>query len=594
MKKSMQFFLILILLTATATVLMSQEDSFRQKWNKVQKLQSEQKYNAALKKVIKIYDKAVEKKNYANWTKALVRVVALERGLHGYEKAVNFFMQSKWPPIDRQKAILHLFYANTLNDYYRVYAYEINKREKVSSKKKVDIKKWSAFDIFQEINHQYVKGYSYKDILGTLYVKNFSQYIQRGNYPEDVCATLRDFLVYKWVNFLGNTDTWKPKELKEKYSLNFKSLAMKPGQRAVVKDSFFSMKNKHPAVRMVYLLDELYDWNIKQDLAQSALESQLVRIEKLSAIFSSRLKQDILIQELSKLVKDFASYPWWSTGQYQYAKLLQKKGLLVKACNAAMTGYNKYPQSLGGKKCLRLAQSIKAPYFNIRTMSVDRNNVKSLEIQHKNITKLYFRAYKVDFENLFDQERYNFARLYRRDIRKIMSTKKPLTNWQTDLKDLGDYKTHKTYIAPQIKEKGFFVIVASANPDFRKKNNKMVGTTILLTDMVVILNQRKNIGYEVFVVDGKNGEPVYGATVTLYNKHWRKPPQKVMELNTYAGKVLFRYKTNLRNCFVVVRKGKQISFDPKSLYFNRRHRERKKRGAFIYTDRSIYRPLQNS
>ena len=105
--------ILAIAIATTTTLLSSQEISFKEMWKEVKKLQDEQKYNTALKKVIKIYDIAVKKENYKQWAKALARSVALERGLHGYENAVHFFMEKKWPPSDKEKAMLHLFFANT-------------------------------------------------------------------------------------------------------------------------------------------------------------------------------------------------------------------------------------------------------------------------------------------------------------------------------------------------------------------------------------------------------------------------------------------------------------------------------------------------
>ncbi len=565
--------------------------NFLNAWQEVKQLQDEQKYSEAATKVEQIYEKAKAEQNQSEWTKSFMQLIALKRGLHSYETAVRFMMENAWPTEAKYKALVHLFYANTLMDYYNNYSWEINQREKVVSQKGVDLKKWTAYDIFEEINHQYSESYQYREVLGTLKVTEFPEYFNRNGYPENIAATCYDFLVAQWVQFLANTNTWKPIELKEKYLLDFSMLVNHPSQRQTQAEEFFSNIKNHPILRMVNLLDNLYRWNLNQKLEESALESQLLRFKYLSPIFVNSEQLQILIDKLQELLNGYSQYSWWSAGQYQYAILLQRKNDLVASHEAAMNGYERYPQSLGGKKCLHLARSIEAPALEIESMSLDRPGVSSIRVSYKNLTKVYFRAYHTNFDKWLNRKQHWPGSIESEYIEKIMGNK-IAASWDIDLQECHDYQMHSAYSnTPASLEHGFYLIIASVNKNFSKNQNKLTAQYLMLSDLVTTLHQREK-GWEVFVTHGTNGTPVADANVILYQYDYDRGMKKIREAQTgITGSVVFK-NSERSNLFLVVKKDKQISWDSNDIYLNQWYSEPQMRGCFIYTDRSIYRPLQ--
>jgi hypothetical protein len=293
-------------------------------WEEVKKLEKEDKYNAAQKVVEKIYDNAVASKNQEEWQKALIYLVALEGGLHGYENAVKILWEKPWPTGELQESFLHLYLANTLMAYYHAYSWEINQREKIITSKPLDLKKWTAFEIFDEINKEYSLAYKSKELLGTKSIKEFPDYIKRHGYPDTMLATVRDFLVMQWVNFLGNTVTWTPVQLKEKHLLSFEAMAQNPEQRTRMTEHYLSDTTQHPMMRIVYLLDELYYWNQSKNRKDCMLETQLIRIQKLNSIFTAKEEKKALKEHLQSLLKNYTDISWWAVGQYQLALFLAR------------------------------------------------------------------------------------------------------------------------------------------------------------------------------------------------------------------------------------------------------------------------------
>ena len=112
------------------------------RWSEVDRLAGEQKLEAGATEVAKLRVDAQRAGNDPEWARALIREVQLRTGLHGYETAVRFLRDEKWPAGLLPRLTLDLFYANALVQYIQQYSWEINQREKVESKGTVDLRRF--------------------------------------------------------------------------------------------------------------------------------------------------------------------------------------------------------------------------------------------------------------------------------------------------------------------------------------------------------------------------------------------------------------------------------------------------------------------
>lgn len=560
-------------------------------WAEVDKLEKKQKYKAALKKVDVILDNAQQQKELKEWRKALIRKVVLQTTLHGYETAVHTLHDEPWPHDGESNSILHMFYAYTLETYYNAYRWEINNREKVASTTDVDLKKWSKGEIFKRIHQHYYKAYQVRYTLGKLSVKDFAQFIRRGGYPERVRGTMRDFLCYSWAKFIANTQTWTPQQSREKYRIDFEHLLKASDLRKRTLDDIL-LSDAHPILKLIHVLDDVYFWSIDNGRVESALESQLEKIRLLQSFFSEQHHKEKMEKELAFSLEKYSSYPWWTAGMYELARLQQDQQLGVAAHTTAVKAVEKFPESLGGKKCLTLQKTLEAPAFNIIAMSVDHHGERSLRIQHKNMQKLFFRAYVINFDKFLLREHRYPGSVYTNDLREVLDQQQPSHSWSVDLEDLKDYEYHNTYTSAPIKRNGFFAVFASADEKFSTENNAISSTYMLMSNLVVLESQKKN-GWEAWIVDGKKGTGVSGATVKLYQYDYNRGARLVDTRKTsLSGTTFFPMTSRGYNYFIVAEKDQDMSFDPNTLYFYHNKVNYNRKGSFVYTDRSIYRPLQ--
>jgi len=135
-------------------------------WKEIDRLVSEQKFEEAVKLVGRRREAARKAGDEAEWTRGLIREAQLRTSLHGYETAVRFLKEEPWPKGLLSRAALELFYAQSLVNYFHAYSWEIQKRERVESSGTVDLKAWTATQIYAEAVRAYMRLWPEREALG--------------------------------------------------------------------------------------------------------------------------------------------------------------------------------------------------------------------------------------------------------------------------------------------------------------------------------------------------------------------------------------------------------------------------------------------
>src|SRR5581483_5183908 len=169
----------------------------------------------------------------------------------------------------------------------------------------------------------------------------------------------------------------------------------------------------------------------------------------------------------------------------------------------------------------------------------------------------------------------------------------PSAQWEERLPATPDYQAHKSFTTPPLKEPGVYVIVASADQNFREKPNRMVAVTMVVGEPVLMVRQDGLGGVYAQVVSGSTGKPLAGVDVDLYRFDWNKGHHKVDgKKSDQNGEVHFAGRDEGGGHFVLARRGQEVALDQSWLGLYRGSERQEQSGSLVYTDRSIYRPLQ--
>ncbi|MGZ5381398.1 MAG: MG2 domain-containing protein, partial [Thermoanaerobaculia bacterium] len=563
-------------------------------WKEVERLVSEQKFEEASKKTAELREAARKAGDAAEVTRALIREVQLRIGLHGYETAVRFLKDEAWPKSTLSRAALNLFYGRSLVTYAQAYGWEIGQREKVESKGGVDLKAWTKEQIHAEAARAYVEVWKDREALGAEPLKSLAEYLDPNNYPAGIRGTLRDAATYLFVELLADTSGWRPEQSNELFGLDVAALAK--GDPSLARAVRLDNPAVHPLVRIGALLDDLEAWHTGRGEREAALETRLERLRRLHDSFTESADRRGLRRELSRRLAGYRDVPWWAEGQAVLAGFVQaddRPGNLVRARALALEGARAYPDSIGGQRCRSFVASIERPDYQIVSMSSDGTGRRSIEVTHRNLPALHFRAYALDLVKRVESVR-NYNLLPAGNELEDLLKRAPAATWETALPATPDYKNHRTFVTPSVTAPGLYAVVASARSDFGSGNNRLRAVTIIVTGLVLVTRQTEEGGLEVRALAGMSGKPVPGAAIDLYRYDWQKGHQKTATATSGPdGLVRFTPGSHQgQTLFVIGHSGADLALDPHYMYLHPRSAPSDATSSLVFTDRSVYRPLQ--
>ena len=576
------------------------------RWEEVDARVSEAKLEAAAKIAGEILGAAREAGDPAEETRALIKLVQLRTGLHGYETAVRFLRAEPWPQTPRSRLALSLFYARSLATYLQSYSWEIAQRERVAvlperpsgaTGEEVDLKAWTRDQIHDEIQRTYLEAWQAREAWGDGSLGDLAEYLDQNDYPARIRGTLRDAVTYLWVELLADTSQWRPEHSSEVYRLDLESLLADELPAVALDDPEI-----HPLERLAAILGDLEAWHHERKQSEAAFEARLERVRRLAASFTQAEDLKTLRRRLEASLDDLGRrYPWWSKGMAELAELLQAsggKGRLVAARKIALEGAEAHPESPGGQHCRHIVARIEAPAYEISAMATDGPGRRSILTEHRNLEALHFRAYAVDIERQIEQARdYNLLPGYR-EVLAIMSSQRPAAEWRVELPPTPDYSSHRTYVTPPLETPGLYLVVASARGDFAETFNQQTALNMFIGDLVLIQRQVETQSgaqaIEVTARSGASGVALPGVEVDLYRFDYRQGHSRVVRRATREdGALRFTAEEMARaSHFLLARRGQDVALLHNLRAPRGRRTGEERTASLIYTDRSVYRPRQ--
>ncbi|MGB5878522.1 MAG: alpha-2-macroglobulin family protein [Thermoanaerobaculia bacterium] len=570
-------------------------ETMSDKWEEVDRLISEDKFEAASRLAAEIREAARQSGDDEDWTRAIIKEVQLRTALHGHETAVRFLRTETWPETPLYQAILELFYAQSLVSYTQIYSWEIEQRERFDTGDEIDLKSWTKQQIVEEAQKAYLEVWRQREVWGSESLGALGEYLEQNNYPARIRGTLRDAVTYLWVELLSDTSLWQPRQSNELYRLDLERLiaadpvgsaALELGDPAV-----------HPLVKIGALLDDLESWHLESDRPEAAFEADRERLSRLHSSFTRGDDRAAIRAGLEKRLDALGRrYPWWSLGQATLADFVLADDAAdsqVRARELALAGEQAHPGTIGGDRCRSIVAAIEAPGYSLQSMANDGPARRSIQVTHKNLGTLHFRAYALDLvEQIESSEDYNALPGYR-EIPEIIGSRLPDAEWSVELPATPDYRSHRTYVTPPMEQPGLYVVVASARRDFRQRVNREAAVNLIVTDLVLLTRQLDST-LEVTVRSGETGKGLERVQVSLYRFDYRKGHQRVeTHLSGADGRVDFGARDADRySYFVLAERGEDTAVDLSYQRFHRQGRPSEQTAALVYTDRSVYRPQQ--
>lgn len=571
----------------------------------IERLEKEQKYEAAAKEAARLRDEARRRGDQALWTWTLIKEVQLRTALHGYETAVRFLKEEPWPDSPLHRDMLDLFFAQSLFTYYQAYSWEINRRERVEAAGPVDLKAWTRDQIHAEAWKALMRVWKDRERLAGHTVRDFPDLWTPGDYPVGIRDTLRDAVVYLMARVLQDSSLWTPLQSNEIHLLDLAGLLTDaPSSAKAAADpalSALESPDAHPLEKIAVLLSEHESWcrHVSPPRPEAALEA---RFELFSALHDAFTQEDDRALVRRRLAVTLSAsgrskLPWWAMGQALLAEFTRAEDApdaLARARTLAQEGARRHPPSPGGKRCLHIVKSIEAPGYSVEAMRADSPGRRSIRITHRNLERVFFRAYFLDLQEIIRTSR-DYSILPRwEEAKKLVDKLRPAAAWSETLPPTPDFRDHKTYSRlPDNLSSGLHLVVSSTREDFATRRNRVQAVYVVVGDLVLLSSgpTERSGGASALVLSGSTGRPVEGARVELFTHDWQRGHNRVEAQTTNRdGLVRFTPRSDGRSYFLLAHHGEDVAFDPEYLSLYGRPTPAESTSALIFTDRSIYRP----
>jgi Bacterial Alpha-2-macroglobulin MG10 domain/Alpha-2-macroglobulin family/MG2 domain len=567
-------------------------------WKKVDEAIKKGLPKTAIETLDPIIQAALGEKAYAEAAKAIAQKIALEGAIEGnkpeekitrLEKAIAQAPQEIVPLLD---TILADWYWR----YFQQNRWRFMRRTATAEAPGPDFTTWDLPRLFAEIDKVFSRALARSDELKRTPVAAFDMVLEKGTAPDRYRPTLYDFIAQEALEFYtsGEQAGAKPEDA---YELASGGPVFEPV------DSFMNWKvgqgtppgseTNSPVFKAVRLYQELLAFHRNDPDRSAFLDVDLARLVYGNNTAVGEDKTTRYAAALDRFANQHADHEIAARALHHWAQIVQGQGDLVRARQLALRGLEAHRDSVGGRMCFNLIQSIEAKTVRVATEQVWNAPWPNISVRYRNITNLYFRVVAWDWTDFLEKKHNRPDRLNAEERQELLA-RPPVLAWSVPLPPTVDYKERLQQVpAPTKLKKGFYFLVASHDPAFGDQDNQVSYTDLWVSDLALVVRTRAG-NLDGFVLNALSGEPVAKAEVKswyLDNNGNRVSVPAVA--SDELGFFNIDPPTERRRGFVLLARtaGDEISSE-RDYWVNQPRQAEPYSQTIFFTDRALYRPGQ--
>jgi len=549
----------------------------------------------AIEELEPIIKQALAEKAWAEAVKAITRKIALEGVIQGGRPEENIKrLEAEIAKAPKEIVpVLDTILAHWYWRYFQQNRWRFMRRTATAAAPGKDFTTWDLSRLFAEIEKQFTKALAAEKELKAIPIAAYDELLVKGTLPDSYRPTLYDFIAQEALSFYtsGEQAAAKPQDA---YELSADGPIFDDVAKFMAWQQTFATKDfpDTPIIMAIDLYGKLL-WFHYDDADKTAfLDVDLARLVYGKNVAVGENKTARLKAALKGFVDRNADHEVSARALYEWAGLLRQEGNLVEAHALATRGRNAHPQSAGGKLCTNLIAEIEAKSASIATERVWNQPWPTIQVRYRNVTNVWFRAVAWDWDALLADKELQPDELNRPQTERALQAK-PALEWASPLPPTRDYKLRALDLpAPQALKPGFYVLLASHDPNFERQDNQMSSTTFWVSRLAPVLRPRAG-QLEGFVLEAESGEPVAGAKVEVWRLRDERRATAVAPVTTDAdGFFTLPRRKDTPHLVRATHQGQQVSALDES-YWIPPEPAKAHRQTVFFTDRAIYRPGQS-
>lgn len=535
---------------------------------------------------------ALQDQAHAEATKAICLKIALEGRIQGgkAEEMIVLLQTEIAEAPDPMKPVMEAVLAHWYWQYFRQNRWRFIQRTQTAEPPGADFTTWDLPRILAEIDLHFTMALVADQELKAIPIEQYDDLLEKGTVPDTYRPTLYDFLAHEALSFYsaGEQAGVLPQD-------TFEFMADSPIFEPVAEflqwepDTTDTDSAKLKAVRLYQALLAFH----QDDSDKTAFID--ADLHRLKFGYNQALGPDkvtLYAAALERFVDQWADHDIAARALYEWAKVVRGQGDYVQAHALANQGWDTYPASIGGALCYNLIQQIEARSATIQTERVWNDPLPDIKVSYRNVTRIFFRAVPFAVE---DAVQPNWRYINSNEL-EILLAIQPVLEWSADLPATLDYKQRTEVLpAPEGLDKGFYFLIASHDPSFKKNDNKVSVAPIWVSDLALVVRSLYRDGLvEGFVLGAGSGEPLADATVTRWTYNRTSGLYQPTDQTHSDENGLFSFSRPDQEKFVIIAEYGGQKLASMNTYWVRTAQNDPvpREQTVFFTDRSLYRPGQ--
>jgi hypothetical protein len=525
MKRMQILAAVLLIATVAGVVWAGPRDDL---WKQVDSAISKGLPQTAIESLEQIIPGALQDEAWAEATRAICLKISLEGQIQGgkAEEVIVRLQDELAQAPEPMKPMMEAVLAHWYWTYFQQNRWRFMQRTQTAEPPGEDITTWDLARILAEIDKHFTLALANTAQLQATPIAEWDDLLEPGTMPDAYRPTLYDFLAFEALSFYnsGEQAGARPED-------TFEIMADSPIFAPVAE--FLAWRpetsdTESPKLKAVLLYQDLLAFHQNDKDRTAYLDADLQRLMFGNNQALGEEKGTLYEAALERFVGECQGHELAGRGLYQWANAVYARGDYVRAHELATQGWDTYPASVGGIQCYNLIQQIEAKSASIQTERVWNEPLPDITVTYRNVTKVYFRAVAVKFEDFVVP--YTWG-LRQEQISTLLAAA-PVLQWDANLPATTDYQQRTQSLpAPGGLAKGFYYLIASHDPSFQQKDNQVSATPLWVSDLALVVRNVAQQGVvEGFVLNAQTGAPITGATVTRWQQvydaalSWRYTP----------------------------------------------------------------------
>ncbi|MFL0354049.1 alpha-2-macroglobulin family protein [Xanthomarina sp. GH4-25] len=597
----MKYYVTILMVLLFSNFSEAQNNDYEKLWKQVEAFERDDLPKSALKIVEQISVQAIKDKNKPQQIKTLLfkSKFALILEEEAQLKVVTDFktaISKNEAPI---KNVLENMLATIYWQYFQQNRYKFYNRTKVADKTvATDFRTWDLETLFTEIQLHYTNSLKNDELLQQENLKTYSSILLEQKDSKIFRPTLFDLLAH---NALGFYQTSENSITKPAYKFEINDDAYLSDSKTFSNLNITSKDSTSLELQALKVYQDLIRFHLKDNKPDALADVNILRYNFVKEHATFKNKDNLLIQAYTTEAERIKTHEASGLYTFEIANIYYKQGQdyqpitnetnrwkIKDAEQLCQSIIIKFPKSHAAVKAQILLKKIHQESLNIQAENYlpIQQDAKIL-VRYKNLEQLDFSAYKISekqFEaidkihNLVDKLDY---------INKL----KAETSWKSTLKNELDFQQHSTELLLPKLDNGRYLIVAKTH----NKENIFAYNTFQVTNIAVVEKTEQDKQIYQFI-DRNNGKPLSNLQVNItYRKNYKdNQSSKTYSTNASGEIALIKGSNTWSNVRIEATCSDEKAFFG-DYYLNRKYDwedDTEDYNAFLFTDRSIYRPGQ--